>query len=247
MNRRLQRSALILCTPFTSSSGFSRTFPKMTKVNKKDPIRAEQKVAGFWDRMAENYSKQPIADEESYRKKLEMTREYFTPSTRVLEFGCGTGGTAILHAPFVQDYCAIDVSEKMIDIAQSKLEDTKLSNLRFEKSGIDSLNATNGTYNAILGMSILHLLPNKDEVIQKVYTMLPPEGVFITSTICMGDFIPVMKYVGAVGTFFGLIPKISVFKAKNLRESIQSAGFEIEREFQPSKDKALFIVARKKA
>jgi cyclopropane fatty-acyl-phospholipid synthase-like methyltransferase len=34
----------------------------------------------------------------------------------VLEFGCGTGSTAIVHAPHVKELRAIDISEKMIGI-----------------------------------------------------------------------------------------------------------------------------------
>ncbi len=29
----------------------------------------------FWDKMAERYSKKPIADEAAYQKKLQVTRE----------------------------------------------------------------------------------------------------------------------------------------------------------------------------
>jgi len=45
------------------------------------------KEAKFWDRIAEKYSRQPIADEAAYRKKLEITQSYFTPKTELLELG----------------------------------------------------------------------------------------------------------------------------------------------------------------
>ncbi|EAM49492.1 hypothetical protein WH8501_27790 [Crocosphaera watsonii WH 8501] len=61
----------------------------------------------FWDKIADKYSKQPIVDEESYQKKLTVTQEYFNPDMEVLEFGCGTGGTAIIHAPYVKHIRAI--------------------------------------------------------------------------------------------------------------------------------------------
>ncbi len=38
----------------------------------------------FWDRIAERYSKRPVADEEAYQKKLQVTREYFQPHMEVL-------------------------------------------------------------------------------------------------------------------------------------------------------------------
>ena len=66
----------------------------------------------FWDKMAERYAKSPVADEESYQKKLQVTRDYFRPDMEVLEFGCGTGSTAIVHAPYVKHIQAIDVSSE---------------------------------------------------------------------------------------------------------------------------------------
>ena len=45
----------------------------------------------FWDKIAERYSKKPIADEDAYQKKLQVTRDYFRTDMEVLEFGCGTG------------------------------------------------------------------------------------------------------------------------------------------------------------
>lgn len=45
--------------------------------------------------MAKRYARQPIADEAAYRRKLEVTRTYFRPDMHVLEFGCGTGSTAL--------------------------------------------------------------------------------------------------------------------------------------------------------
>ena len=74
----------------------------------------------FWDRIADRYSKQPIADEAAYEKKLRITREYFRPDMEVLEIGCGTGSTAIVHAPYVKHIQAIDLSSKMIEIAHAK-------------------------------------------------------------------------------------------------------------------------------
>ena len=82
----------------------------------------------FWDRIAKRYSRKPVADEASYQKKLEVTRSYFQPDMEVLEFGCGTGSTAISHSPHVQHIHAIDISSKMIEIAQGKAYDWIIEN-----------------------------------------------------------------------------------------------------------------------
>ncbi len=135
--------------------------------------------AKFWDKIAERYSKQPIADEAAYQKKLKVTQEYFQPDLEVLEFGCGTGSTAIIHAPYVKHIRAIDISSNMIDIAQDKAKAQNIKNVTFEQLAIDELTGSEGTLDVVLGLSILHLLKNFEEVIAKVYKMLKPGGIFV--------------------------------------------------------------------
>ncbi len=199
----------------------------------------------FWDKIAERYSKRPIADEAAYQKKLQVTREYFQPDMEVLEFGCGTGSTAITHAPFVKHILAIDISSKMIEIAQGKADAKNVENITFRQSAFDELSASDQTFDAVLGLSILHLLDNKEDVIAKVRKMLKPGGVFVTSTACIGDTMKFFKVIAPIGKFFGLMPLVRVFTTKELEDSFTDAGFEIDYQWQPGKGKAVFIVAKK--
>lgn len=201
----------------------------------------------FWDRIAERYSRKPIADEAAYEKKLEVTREYFRPDMEVLEFGCGTGSTAILHAPYVKHIRATDISPRMIEIAQGKAKAENIDNVTFEALSLEQLNVPDQSLDAVLGMSILHLLEDKEEAIAKVHSMLKPGGVFVTSTVCLGDTMKWFKFIGPIGHALGLIPMVKVFTADELLESLTSSGFEIEHCWQPGKGKAVFIVARKGA
>ncbi|MEM9928163.1 MAG: class I SAM-dependent methyltransferase [Cyanobacteria bacterium P01_D01_bin.50] len=199
----------------------------------------------FWDKIAEKYSKQPIADEAAYQKKLQVTREYFQPEMEVLEFGCGTGSTAIIHAPHVKHIRAIDISEKMIEIAQGKAQAENIKNITFEQLTIEELTVPDCTFDMVLGLSILHLLENKEEAINKVHKMLKPGGLFVTSTACLGDTMEWFKIVGPIGKFLGLIPFVKVFTAKELEDSLIDGNFKIDYQWQPGKGKAVFIVAKK--
>jgi len=199
----------------------------------------------FWDRIAERYSNQPIADGAAYQKKLQATREYFRPDMEVLELGCGTGSTAIIHAPYVKHIQAIDISSKMIEIAQGKAGARNVENVTFAQSTIDEFSVDDQTLDAVLGLSILHLLENRDDVIAKVYKMLKPGGVFVTSTMCLGDTMKFFKVIAPVGKFLGLMPLVKVFTARELEASLTDAGFEIDYKWQPGKGKAVFVVAKR--
>ena len=76
-------------------------------------VRIMAQPTKFWDKIADHYSKQPIADEAAYQKKLQVTQAYFQPEMEVLEIGCGTGSTALIHAPYVKHIRAIDFSANM--------------------------------------------------------------------------------------------------------------------------------------
>ncbi len=200
----------------------------------------------FWDKIAERYSKQPIADEAAYQKKLKVTREYFRPDMEVLEFGCGTGSTAITHAPYVKHIHAIDISSKMIEIAQGKADAEKVTNVTFEQSTIEEISVSDQTLDAVLALSILHLLENKEGVIAKVHRMLKPGGIFVTSTACIGDtMMRFLKLIVPIGKFLGLMPLVKVFTTKELEDSFTDVGFEIDYQWQSGKGKAVFIVAKK--
>ena len=217
----------------------------MTTVNQAG-MRMHQ-PSKFWDRIAEGYAKKPVADEAAYQKKLAVTREYLRPDMEVLEFGCGTGSTAIAHAPYVKHIRAIDISSKMIEIAQGKADADDVKNVTFEQSTLDDLDVPDETFDAVMGHSILHLLENRDDAIAKVYGMLKPGGVFVSSTVCIVGFLKIFKVIGPIGKFFGLLPLIKVFSKKELEDSLTAAGFAIDYQWQPDKSMGVFIVAKKAA
>jgi len=199
----------------------------------------------FWDRIADRYSKRPVADEASYQKKLQITRSYFRSEMDVLEFGCGTGSTAISHSPFVRHIQAIDISSKMIEIAKGKAAKAKIENISFEQLTIEVIRIPDQSLDAVLGLSILHLLEDKEGAISKIQRMLKPGGLFVTSTSCIGDSMKFFKIIAPVGKFLGLMPLVKVFTTEELVASLTEAGFEIDHRWQPGKGTAVFIVAKK--
>lgn len=210
-----------------------------------DQTQRPSGASRFWDRLADNYARQPIADEAAYQTKLEVTRTFFRPDMEVLEFGCGTGSTALLHAPYVKHIRGIDFSERMIAIARSKATAQGIDNVTFEQADITTLAAAEDSLDAVLGLSILHLLENRDAVIAKVHRLLRPGGVFVTSTACLGDTMSAFKYIAPIGRALGLLPVLNVMTRSELETAMTSAGFSIEHNWQPGRGKAVFMVARK--
>ncbi len=203
------------------------------------------KTAKFWDGIADRYAQQPIADEAAYAHKLSVTQSYMRPDMDIVEFGCGTGSTAIAHAPFVASIRAIDFSDNMLAIARKKADAAGVANITFERGDIAEPDIAPASVDMVLGLSLLHLLRAPDAAIANVFEMLKPGGVFVTSTTCLGDTMAWIKYFAPLGQALGKLPQLTVMRADTLVESFQNAGFEIAYRWQPDPKKALFVIARK--
>jgi ubiquinone/menaquinone biosynthesis C-methylase UbiE len=201
--------------------------------------------ARFWDKTAARYAARPVGNEAVYERKLEITRAYFRPDMEVLEFGCGTGSTAIAHAPHVKHIHATDFSSEMIEIARTKADAAQVQNVTFETTTVDDLEASDESFDAVLGLNVLHLLKDREAVITKVYRLLKPGGVFVSSTVCLGRAWKLLGWIVPVGQFLGLMPQVRAMSTGELIQDLTSAGFSIDHEWEPGVFKSIFIVAKK--
>ena len=202
--------------------------------------------AEIWNRLAEKYARSPVADPESYETKLALTREYFTPDSHVLELACGTGTTAIHHAPFVRSIRGVDISSGMIRIARRKLAETSISNVSFEVDDIETMVLENDAYDVVMAHSILHLVSDRQRVLDRMMRLVRPGGYIVTSTMCLSDALRfrLMSPVFGLLRFFGL-PKVSPFTSDQLQHEIETSGFQTVHRWQPSADKAAFFIAKR--
>lgn len=201
--------------------------------------------ARFWDRIARKYAKSPVKDEAAYQRKLEKTRAYLTPGAEVYEFGCGTGSIALAHAPYAKHILATDISANMIAIARSKADAANIRNVTFRQEDAEMAAEDYGRYDMVMAHSILHLLEDRDAAIARSWRLLKPGGLFVSSTACLSDGMGWFRFIAPAGRLLGLIPFVAFFSRENLRDAMTAAGFRIEHEWQPGKNKAVFIVAVK--
>lgn len=199
----------------------------------------------FWNRVAKGYAAKPVANLAAYEKKLEITRSYLRPEMEVLEIGCGTGTTALKHAPFVKHILATDLSPTMLDIAREKAAAEKVDNVTFQQTSVEALALPTASTDVVMAHSILHLLDDKEAALAKLFAILKPGGLLVSSTVCMTGWMKIFKVIGPIGKSLRLLPTVKVFNAAALERSLRAAGFEIERSWQPENSIAVFIVARK--
>nr|WP_298897369.1 class I SAM-dependent methyltransferase [uncultured Altererythrobacter sp.] len=209
--------------------------------------KAEERSARLWDRFAKGYAEKPIADMQSYHRKLSLSQQYFRPNMRLVEFGCGTGGTAITHARHVAHVTATDVSGKMLEFAKKNATEAGIENVTFSATSIESFEAPDGSFDAVLMLSLLHLLENPGAALDKAHRLLKPDGLLITSTACLGDSMRWFGMIAPVGAAMGLIPKVQMISEDELRGEIVDRGFACLEEFSQADNRTYFQIARKLA
>lgn len=212
----------------------------MTGINMTSP----HPDAGFWNRIAKRYARKPVPDQAAYDTKLAKTDGYLKPGDRVLEVGCGTGTTAIHHAPRVAHILATDISAQMIDIARRKARVAGVGNVEFEVSSIDRLQATPAQFDVILAHSVLHLVADVPGTLRQLRRMLKPKGLLISNTQCIGDSAAWFGYIAPLGRALRVLPRVAVFREPQFMSWMTEAGFEIEECWQPKPKASLYIVAR---
>ncbi len=199
----------------------------------------------FWDRMASGYSKQPIADAGTYARKLAATQALMRPDMAVLEFGCGTGSTALEHAPHVAHIVATDVSAAMIAIGREKAEHAGLGNVSFRQSGVEDFEAPDDSYDMVLALNLIHLLPDRATALARIHRLLKPGGIFISSTVCLADRMWFLRPVIPVLQWLGKAPYVSFLHAGDVLEEMAEAGFEEQEHWTHGRVNSLFLVAGK--
>ncbi len=140
---------------------------------------------------------------------------------------------------------ATDVSSKMLKIARGKVETQGIENITFEQVTIEDLEAPDGSVDMVMAHSILHLLEDKEAAIAKAFKMLKPGGVFVTSTVCLGNSMKWFRFIAPVGHFLGVLPLVNFFTAEELETAFTDAGFEIDYKWRPGPDKAVSMIGKK--
>lgn len=201
----------------------------------------------FWDNLAHGYAAKPVDDEAAYQRKLKETQALFKPDMHLLEFGCGTGTTAIHHAPLVNDIVALDFSQTMIEIGQNKALEAQISNIQFHQSTLEDFQFESQSFDVVLGLNILHLVTNRNETIKEAYRALKPGGYFVSSTVCLGhSYLRLIKWLVPLGKRLGKLPDLFIIKDEELIKELEQEGFTIDTHWtHGSGDTCSFIIAKK--
>lgn len=199
----------------------------------------------FWDKLSVKYSKHPVGDPAAYEHTLARTGAYLKLDDHVLELGCGTGTSALKLSDQVRHITATDISQNMLDIATAKKLEQGTTNVDFAQRSVGDL-PFGETYDVVFASSLLHLLDDLPDSLNRILASIEPGGLFISKTVCLKGqnilypiMVPLMRLLGKA-------PHVYFFTGDEIENAIRDAGFEIlESDDHNTKPACRFVVARR--
>lgn len=206
------------------------------------------KSIDFWNKISSKYDLQVISKYSlAYDATIRKTKVYLKSTDRVLDYGCGTGITAIELANSVNEIIAFDTSENMIDIAKKKSVIEEKKNIHFGVNDIFDNSLKAGTFDVVLGFNILYFIKDLDKTLNRIRELLKPDGFFISVTDCLGEKNTFANNIKYFLSRMKILPYMRQFKMKDLEKTIRKSGFIIvESENLYENPPNFYLVAQKK-
>ncbi len=188
------------------------------------------KSESMWDKLANNWDTPGVSLGENDLMILEKMKKYLKPSDIALDYGCATGSIALEIANTAKVVYGIDLSSKTIEIARRKADERKVKNIDFTHATIFDESLKKESFDVILALSILHLLKDSPQAINRISQLLKPGGIFVSTTPCLGErtFISILINIPVfLLSKTGILPRVNFFSVPRLVTSIANENFKI--------------------
>ncbi|MET0064616.1 MAG: class I SAM-dependent methyltransferase [Candidatus Thiodiazotropha endolucinida] len=200
----------------------------------------------FWNLIARKYAASPIADVAAYQKKIEKLKSYLSSEDYVLDIGCGTGTQCDDLANNVKHVTGIDISNKLLAIAEIRKVEREIENVEFVQTTVFDERFYSGSFNVVMAFYVLHFYEDIDEVIRRIYDLLKPSGLFILETACLGEKNTITgKLIRSAGKL-GFLPLINLLSNQQIELALEKTGFSVieKTKFSESNDEYTLIAKK---
>lgn len=202
----------------------------------------------FWNKRALIYDDDVGPQyQKAYNETVTEILKYLRPEDRVLDFACGTGLVCLPVAPHVAQVRAIDIADNMVRQAKEKVKKGNLSNVEVSQTDLFDPCLKPGSFDAVIACNVLCYLENWDEAMERIRTLLKPNGCLLSATDCLGEKITKIGIKKFIRIHTGKMPFEFFFKMEELERKIEEAGFTVlDRKNLFPAPPNLFVAARRK-
>ena len=186
----------------------------------------------FWNKQAKKYDYSERQFKHVFKKVISKTKEYLNANDNVLDFGCATGTKTLELAGATKQIHGIDISDEMIKEATKKKNELKNINASFTHGTIFKNDLQKESFDKIISYGVIHLLDDKEKVIQRIHELLKPEGLFISTTACLKNKMAFKNRLEFSAFLFikrlGIFPlHLNMLKTNDVEELIINCRFQI--------------------
>ncbi|MDH5446515.1 MAG: class I SAM-dependent methyltransferase [Gammaproteobacteria bacterium] len=201
----------------------------------------------FWNLIASKYAASPISDRTAYETKIQKIKSHLTNESRVLDIGCATGTQCGGIAGEVKQVTGIDISSKLLTIAEQRMAERKLGNIEFFQTTVFDERFKSGSFDVVTAFYVLHFFEDIDSVFNRIHDLLKPGGLFISETACLGERNIVMARLLRFAGQLGFLPLTNLLTTQKLEHALDKAGFTIidKTKFSKSSYAEFTLFARK--
>ena len=200
----------------------------------------------FWDLIAPKYAASPIADIAAYQKKIEKLKSYLSLDDDVLDIGCGTGTQCDDIANNVKHVTGIDISKKLLDIAEMRKIERQITNVEYVQATVFDERFESCSFNVIMSFYVLHFCEDIDEVVRRIYFILKPGGTFVLEASCLGEKNRITGKLIRLAGKFGFLPLINLLSTQQIEQALELNGFSVieKTKFSASNDEYTFFAKK---
>ena len=209
--------------------------------------KEENKSSRFWDKRSKVFDEQVLSVyENAYKKTVKRSIPFLKPEDTMLEIGCGTGNATIPLSEYVKKITAIDISEEMMLKAAEKAKEEGRENITFRQKDLLELDIEPESYDVVAAYNVLLYMKNQEKVLEKIYDILKPGGVFLSATDCLGRNLSKESVRKFWKSKLHLMPYVSFDTPVGLMRKIQRKGFLVIEIVNLHRNPPnIFIVAQK--
>ncbi|MBM3759503.1 MAG: class I SAM-dependent methyltransferase [Acidobacteria bacterium] len=221
--------------------------PTVAALSQRMHSRMSRKTQNFWDKVSGLSRSSPKEPGPVARKTVNAALEHLSKDSAVLDVGCGSGELTLAIARNVVSAHAVDPSSGMIEVANAKLGEQGAANVVFAQGDLSTLQDRKGTFTAVIAFNVLHYMQDIPEASRQTGALLARDGLFLSSTACMGERRSFLGMLMRLLTRLGIVPSMHFFKLADLTDLIARGGFQITETKKLSDWPEYFIVAKKSA
>ncbi len=200
----------------------------------------------FWNLIAPKYAASSITDIAAYQKKIKKLKSYLSSEDYVLDVGCGTGTQCNDLANNVKHITGIDISNKLLAIAEMRKVEREIKNVEFVQTTIFDERFESGSFNVVMAFYMLHFCEDIDEVFRRIYDLLKPGGLFILETACLGEKNVITGKLIRLAGKLGFLPLINLLSNQQIELALEQADFSVveKTKFSESNDEHTLIAKK---